>query len=140
MNEREIQQSLVNLELQRAQLDTLTEQLQLIQMSMEENMRAKETLASFKDTPPDSEILVPVGGNSFVFAKVGSNSKAIVGIGSGVSVEKPIEEAVKTIEARVEELVETYTKLGERRAELEAQTARLSQQVQQEYQKLQRKA
>jgi prefoldin alpha subunit len=137
MNEKELRQSLATLELYRAQLQSLAEQLQLIQMSLEENARAKETLSSFKDAPIDSEILVPVGGNSFVFAKVGSNSNAIVGIGSDVSLEKPIEEAVKMIEVRINELVETFTKLGERRSAIEAQSSQLSQQVQQEYQKIQ---
>jgi prefoldin alpha subunit len=140
MNEKELRQSLATLELYRAQLQSLAEQLQLIQMSLEENARAKETLSSFKDTPIDSEILVPVGGNSFVFAKVGSNSNAIVGIGSDVSLEKPIEEAVKMIEVRINELVETFTKLGERRSTIEAQSSQLSQQVQQEYQKIQNRS
>jgi len=140
MNDKELRQSLATLELYRAQLQSLAEQLQLIQMSLEENARAKETLSSFKDTPIDSEILVPVGGNSFVFAKVGSNSNAIVGIGSDVSLEKPIEEAVKMIEVRINELVETFTKLGERRSTIEAQSSQLSQQVQQEYQKIQNRS
>ncbi|MGD0056589.1 MAG: prefoldin subunit alpha [Methanomassiliicoccales archaeon] len=140
MNEKELQQSLATLELCRAQLQSLADQQQLIQMSLEENARAKETLSSFKETPIDSEILVPVGGNSFVFAKVGSNSKAIVGIGSGVSLEKSVEEAVKMIEARINELVETFTKLGEKRSTIEAQSSQLSQKVQQEYQKIQNRS
>lgn len=140
MNEKELRQSLATLEFYRAQLQSLAEQLQLIQMSLEENARAKETLSSFKDAPIDSEILVPVGGNSFVFAKVGSNSNVIVGIGSDVSLEKPIEEAVKMIEIRINELVETFTKLGERRSAIEAQSSQLSQQVQQEYQKIQNRS
>ncbi|MDD1773871.1 MAG: prefoldin subunit alpha [Methanomassiliicoccales archaeon] len=137
MNEKELQQSLATLELYRAQLQSLAEQQQLIQMSLEENARAKETLSNFKSAPIDSEILVPVGGNSFVFAKIGSNSKAIVSVGSRVSLEKPIEDAMKMIETRINELVETFTKLGERRSAIEAQSSQLSQQLQQEYQRIQ---
>ena len=137
MNEKELQQSLATLELYRAQLQSLAEQQQLVQMSLEENARAKETLSNFKSAPIDSEILVPVGGSSFVFAKIGSNSKAIVSIGSRVSLEKPIEDAMKMIETRINELVETFTKLGERRSAIEAQSSQLSQQLQQEYQRMQ---
>jgi len=137
MNEKELQQSLATLELYRAQLQSLAEQQQLVQMSLEENARAKETLSNFKSAPIDSEILVPVGGNSFVFAKIGSNSKAIVSVGSRVSLEKPIEDAMKMIETRINELVETFTKLGERRSAIEAQSSQLSQQLQQEYQRIQ---
>ncbi|MDD1769001.1 MAG: prefoldin subunit alpha [Methanomassiliicoccales archaeon] len=137
MNEKELQQSLATLELYRAQLQSLAEQQQLVQMSLEENARAKETLSNFKSAPIDSEILVPVGGSSFVFAKIGSNSKAIVSVGSRVSLEKPIEDAMKMIETRINELVETFTKLGERRSAIEAQSSQLSQQLQQEYQRMQ---
>lgn len=137
MNEKELQQSLATLELYRAQLQSLAEQQQLVQMSIEENARAKETLSSFKTAPVDSELLVPVGGSSFVFAKVGSNSKAIVSIGSGVSLEKPIDDAAKMIETRINELVDTFTKLGERRSAIESQSSQLSQQLQQEYQRIQ---
>lgn len=100
MDERELQQSLASLELLRAQLQSLAEQQQIIQLSLEENSRAKDTLLSLKDAPVDSEILVPIGGSSFAFTKVGSNSRVIIGVGSGISIEKPIDEAVKIIDVR----------------------------------------
>lgn len=137
MNEQELRQAMATLDLFRAQLESIAENMQLIQVSLEELARARETLAQYKGAGEDSEILVPIGGNSFVFAKVASNSKAIVGIGTGVSVEKSMDEAIQTMESRADELVETMKKLSERRNVLEAQATQLSQAVQQEMQALQ---
>ncbi|MBC7108371.1 MAG: prefoldin subunit alpha [Methanomassiliicoccales archaeon] len=139
MSEKELQESLALLDLYRAQIESLAEQQQIVQASIEEHMRAKSTLTSVSKSEEGTEILVPVGGNSFVFAKVASNKKAIVGIGSGISVEKPMDEAVKTIESRLQELIDTFNKLGERRSALEAQSSQLTRKIQETYQKVQQR-
>ncbi|MEM2978906.1 MAG: prefoldin subunit alpha [Methanomassiliicoccales archaeon] len=137
MSERELQESLALLELYRAQIEGLVEQQQIVQASIEEHLRAKSTLTGVSKAEEGAEVLVPVGGSSFVFARVSSNNKAIVGIGSGVSIEKPIDEALKTIESRLQELVETFNKLAERRSALEAQSTQLTRKIQETYQKAQ---
>jgi prefoldin alpha subunit len=78
-----------------------------------------------------------VGGNSFVFAKVSDNQKALVGVGSGVTVEKPLGEAIKTLETRINELAEAGKKITESLTMLEARSSQLSQIVQAEYERLQ---
>ena len=137
MNEEDLKQALAALELYRGQAQTLAEQQNLVQFSLGEYTRAKETLAMWKDTPQDAEILVPVGGNSFVFAKVDSNSKALVGVGTGLTMEKPIQEALDTFEARIKELTEGLKKVGENRAVAESRANQLAQMVQGEYDRLQ---
>jgi prefoldin alpha subunit len=139
MNEQELRQAMSALDLFRAQLESIAENQQLIQLSLEELGRAKETLSQYQKAIEGDELLVPIGGNSFVFAKVASNSKAIVGIGTGVSVEKPIEDAVKTMDDRAKELMDTMRKLTDRRMALEEQANQLSQVVQQEVQALQQR-
>jgi len=137
MNEQELRQAMSALEVYRVQLQSIAENMQLIQISLEELARARETLLKYKEAGEGSEILVPIGGNSFVMAKVASNTKAIVGIGTGISVEKSMDEAIQTMDARSNELTESMRKLAERRNALEAQAAQLSQAVQQEINALQ---
>ncbi len=139
MNEQELRQAMSALEIFRAQLESIGENQQLIQMSLEELGRARETLNQYQKAAVGDELLVPIGGNSFVFAKVESNSKAIVGIGTGVSVEKPVEDAIKTMDDRAKELMDTMKKLTDRRMALEEQANQLSQVVQQEVQALQQR-
>jgi prefoldin alpha subunit len=139
MNEQELRQAMSALEMFRVQLESITENQQLIQLSLEELGRARETLNQYQSAPEGSELLVPIGGNSFVFAKVASSSKAIVGIGSGVSVEKSMDEAVKIMDERAKELVDTMKKLTDRRMALEEQANQLSQAVQMEIQAAQQR-
>ncbi len=137
MNEEEMRQAMAALEVYKAQLDSIAQNMQLIQLSLDELARAKETLTQYSKAAPDSEILVPIGGSSFVFAKVATNSKALVGVGTGVTVEKSMDEAIKTVEERNLELIDTLKKLADKRAGMEAEAGRLSQAVEAEYQKLQ---
>jgi prefoldin alpha subunit len=138
MNEQELRQAMSTLELFRAQLESIAENQQLIQISLEELGRARETLNQFQNAKEGDELLVPIGGNSFVFAKVATNAKAIVGIGTGISVEKSMDEAIKTMDDRSKELLDTMNKLNDRRLAIEEQANVLSQAVQQEVQALQR--
>jgi prefoldin alpha subunit len=138
MNEQELRQAMSTLELFRAQLESIAENQQLIQISLEELGRARETLNQFQKAKEGDELLVPIGGNSFVFAKVATNAKAIVGIGTGISVEKSMDEAIKTMDDRSKELLDTMKKLNDRRLAIEEQANVLSQAVQQEVQALQR--
>jgi prefoldin alpha subunit len=138
VNEDELKQALSALEIYRAQAESLSEQQQVLQLSLQEYARAKETMANWKKTKEGEEILVPIGGNSFVFAKVGVRDKALVGIGSGVTVERPVDDAIASIDARIKELTEAQKKLGENLAAVEMRSSQLTQAVQVEYDRLQR--
>ncbi|MCU0861209.1 MAG: prefoldin subunit alpha [Methanomassiliicoccales archaeon] len=139
MNEQEIKQALATLELYRAQAEALAEQQQIIQFSLDEYTRARDTLGKWKDAEPDAELLVPVGGNSFVFAKVADSKRALVGVGSGVTVERSVEDAIKTLETRTNELAEAAKKVNESLFMLEQRSAQLQQAVQAEYERMQQK-
>ena len=132
MNEQELRQAMSTLELYRTQLASIAENQQLIQVSIEELARARETFTQYKDAEPGSELLIPVGGSSFVFAKVEINDKAIVGLGTGVSMEKPIDEAISLMEERAIELMESLKKLIDRRMDIEGKAEELTYIVQQE--------
>lgn len=139
MNEQELRQAMSALEMFRVQLESISGNQQLIQMSLEELARAKETLTKYQATTEGAELLMPIGGNSFVFATVASNKKALIGIGSGVTIEKPIEEAAKMMEERARELSETAKKLNDRRLALEDQAGQLSDAIQSEMQAAQQR-
>jgi prefoldin alpha subunit len=54
-------------------------------------------------------MLVPIGGSSYVKVKLADPNKIIVGMGSGVSVEKPLADAKATLKERLDELQQTMT-------------------------------
>jgi len=137
MNQDELRQALMMLDMYKAQLETLAGQIQILQYSVEEVARARETISKIAEAAEDDEILMPVGANSFVYAKVASNSKALIGIGSKLSVEKDMSDAVKTMDSNLEEITQALKEVTVQSSELEARAKQLSSIVQQEYQKLQ---
>ena len=137
MNDDELRQALAALDAYKNQLNSLTQQSQLLQMSYEETLAASRTLASLVDAKEGDEIMVPVGASSFITAKVTSSPKAVVGVGNKVSVEKDLSDAVEYMRSNLEEIAEALKKLNESMQEMDAAARNLSLAVQQEYQRRQ---
>jgi len=137
MNDDELRQALSVLEMYKAQLDALAQQAQIFQMSLEEAIKARETLKAFLNAKEGDELLIPVGGASFVSARATGEKKAIIGIGSRISVEKDLDDAVAYMDNTAKEISEALKKAGESIAEMEQNARNLSLAVQQEYQRRQ---
>jgi prefoldin alpha subunit len=137
MNDGELRQALTVLEAYKEQLDALTQQARLFQVSLEEAIRARETLKAFLSAKEGDEILVPVGALSFVSAKATGDNRAIVGIGSRISVEKDLDSAVAFMDETVKDITEALKKSGETISEMELSARNLSLAIQQEYQRRQ---
>ena len=65
---------------------------------------ANMTLDGVEKERENSELLVPIGGGSYVKMKLANSDKVVVGIGAGVSVEKQLPEAKAVLKERLEEL------------------------------------
>ncbi|MCK4442926.1 MAG: prefoldin subunit alpha [Thermoplasmata archaeon] len=118
MSAEELQSAVAEYEALRAQLEALAQQNELLRMSLEEHMRAKETMSRFQVGGEGAEILVPVGANSFVFAQISDPDKAIVGIGSDLTVEEDMEDAIKGLDVKIEEIETALKGLTERVVEV----------------------
>jgi prefoldin alpha subunit len=68
---------------------------------------ASLTLEGMEKEKENAELLVPIGGNSYVKAKISDTNKIIVGLGAGVSVEKTLVDAKATLKERLDELEKT---------------------------------
>jgi prefoldin alpha subunit len=65
------------------------------------------TLEDVEKEKEDAELLVPIGGSSYVKAKLANPDKVVVGMGAGVSVEKTLQEAKAIVKERIDELEKT---------------------------------
>ncbi len=133
MSEQEMRQAMAALEAYKAQLEAIDEQGQLLQMSLEDYSRAKDTLEAVAKGKAGDELLLPVGGGAYVYASIVRNDRALVGVGTGVSMDKPMEEAIAIVEARIGELMDALKKVGESRTVLESKMQQVAQLIQQEY-------
>jgi prefoldin alpha subunit len=137
MNDDEFRQALAALDMYQAQLESLARQVQIFQVSLEETIRARETVKAFLNTKEGDELLIPIGAASFVTAKATGDNRAIVGVGSRMSVEKDLDGAVAFLEETVKEITEALKKSTESINDMESKARNLSAAVQQEYQRRQ---
>jgi prefoldin alpha subunit len=132
MNKEELQKSLYMLELHRAQVSTLAKQLELIESSVNENLRAKETLLNYKKSG-SAEMLVPIGGDVFIFASPKKNPKAISSVGAGVAVECSIDNAVNRIDDKLKMLNDAGKKIVDGMEKTQNEIDNLSEKVEKMY-------
>ena len=137
MNDDELRQALATLETMKVQLDAMAQQARFFQLSLEETMRAHDTLDAFAKAKEGDEVLVPAGASSFVIATVTSKRKAVVGLGNKVSIDMDLDEAAKYMADSANEVKDAIQKLNENMRQMDSQARSLSMSIQQEYQRRQ---
>lgn len=100
--------------------------------SISELSATVETVKKIKGLKPDTEVLVPIGSDSFATAKIAHTDKVVTGLGADVAAERSIEYTVKMLEARMTELGQAMEqarqeleKLGERIEALRPEAERI---------------
>ena len=123
MTEQQVQEDLMRLDAYRNQLNQLVQQHQYLAASRGDHLRAKEALEGLDRLGDGSELLIPIGGETFVHGRPTAGQKVLIGVGSGVVVEL---ERPKVIEI----LAERLTKIDQAAQELEGQIRGLDERVQ----------
>ena len=87
--------------------DTLQQRIGMVNAAITDLTYANMTLDGIATEKENTELLVPIGGNTYVKAKIADTNKIIVGVGAGVSVEKTLPDAKVTLKERLDELEKT---------------------------------
>ncbi len=103
-NEEELRRTSIELRYLEQTAEALQSRLNMINAVRTDLTYATMALEGLEKEAEDSELLVPIGGTSYIKTKLANPDKLIVGIGAGVSVEQTKEEAKNTIKRRVEDL------------------------------------
>lgn len=88
----------------RAQADAYKQNIDMINSHLAELSMVKDSLEQVGSLAQENEILVPLGAESFVRAKVVDTQNVIIGIGAEVAVKKTIAQAKQDVENRAKEL------------------------------------
>ena len=102
--EEELRQLTVEMRLLEQAADTLQQRLSMLNAAITDLSYANMTLDGVEKEKEDSELLVPIGGGSYVKMKLASPDKVIVSLGAEVSVEKPLADAKTILKERIDEL------------------------------------
>jgi prefoldin alpha subunit len=108
-NQEEIRKISVELRYLEQTAEALQSRLSMLNAVTQDLTYANMTLQSLEKEKENSELLVPIGGTSYIRAKLDNPDNIIVGIGAGVSVEKTRQEAKDIIKKRLEDLEKART-------------------------------
>jgi len=137
VDERQLRQDYAELEAAKAQLEGLAKQQQLIQLAVEEHVRARETIKQMGTKQAGEELLVPIGADSYIHAKISDDRSAVIGVGSAVSINRTPEEAEKILDSKIDDLSRAFKSITDRAAQMEAMIQELSEKVQAQIELLQ---
>ncbi len=110
-DEKTFRRLLTELRLLEETADALQNRINLVNAAVTELAFASSTIEGLGKEKKGTPLLVPVGGGSFIKAEVATTETIVVGMGVGVSVEKPRNEAKQIVEKRIAELEKTRSTL-----------------------------
>ena len=128
--EAEVSRYLALLEMYKDQIESLANQSQIIQAMIEEYNRTKITLDKINNVEDGTEVLVSIGGGAFVNANIKDTKKIVYNIGAEVMVEKTIDDAIRSIDERIDLLYNNLQKVIETTQKLEEAATQISEKVQ----------
>jgi len=108
----------VELRILEGTADALQSRVNLVNAALTELTIASMTLEGLEKEKEDAPLFVPIGGGSYIKAKLESADKVIVGMGANVSVERTIKEAKENMGNRIAELEKTRITLGQQFAQV----------------------
>jgi prefoldin alpha subunit len=98
--------------------ETLQQRISIMNAAMTDLTYANMSLDELEKEKENAELLVPIGGGSYVKVKLANADTVVVGIGSGVSIEKTLPEAKAIVKERLSELEKTLTSAQQQLAQV----------------------
>lgn len=117
-DEEELNKLSVEMRLLEQTAETLQQRIGMINAAIRDLTYADMTLESIEKEKKNADLLVPIGGSSYVKAKLANKEKIVVGMGAGVSVEKPLPEAKQIFKERLDELEKTMNSAQQQFAQI----------------------
>ena len=105
--EEELRKLSVEMRFLEQTAETLQQRIGMVNAAMTDLAYASMTLEGMEAEKENAELLVPIGGSSYIKVKLACFDKVVVGMGAGVSIEKTLPEAKAIVKERLEELEKT---------------------------------
>jgi len=132
-----LQKIYVEQQMTESNLSLLQQRIEIVQVYITNYRSGLMVLEEIENKKDGEEMLMNVGGNLFVQAKIVNPDKVTRGLGSGIRIEQTVEEAktavieaVKSLEQQHEALTQEYQKLLARASVLDSQFQQVAAQIQ----------
>jgi len=109
--EEELRRLSVEMRIWEQTAEALQSRISMVNAVITDLTYANMTLEGLEKQKENAELLVPIGGNSYIKARLEDPDKVTVGIGAGVSVEKTLQEAKEIIRKRLDDLEKSRASL-----------------------------
>jgi prefoldin alpha subunit len=110
-----LQRLLAQLSDNEAAVEALRRHISTLVASFTELSMTVDAIKTIKELKPDTEILVPIGSDSFISAKIARSDKVTTGLGADVAAERTADDAITLLEGRAAEIDQA---VGQAREEL----------------------
>ncbi|UCD73351.1 MAG: prefoldin subunit alpha [Candidatus Bathyarchaeota archaeon] len=121
-DEEVLRRLILELRILEGRAGELQARLNVLNAFSNEVQLAQATLDGLKEEKSGIQVLLPVGGGSFVKAVIDKPEKVLVGVGAGISIEKKRTEAVESLQ-------EQQNQLESARQSLQQQTVQVVQRI-----------
>ena len=108
----------VELRILEGTAEALQSRANLVNAALTELRIASMTLEGLEKEKKGTSLFVPIGGGSYITAKLESADNVIVGMGANVAVERTIKEAKENLGNRIAQLEKTRASLGQQFAQV----------------------
>jgi len=109
--DEELSKYLTLIEQYKEQINSVEMQSSYIQAIINEYNKVKITLEQIVKIKKGSEVLLPLGGSTYIEANINDPSKVLFDIGAGIVTEKTSTNAINKIDERINDLQKTQEKL-----------------------------
>lgn len=110
---RELQRILLDLRESQQTAQNLQTQITLLSNTIEEVDDTTETIRGIKKLDSKTDVLVPIGSNSFLRAKLIENDKVLSGLGAELVAERDPDKAIEVLEEQKKEFSESIRRARE---------------------------
>jgi prefoldin alpha subunit len=128
--DEELTKYMTLIEQYKEQMSSLETQSSYIQAAIADYNKAKMTIEQLSKTKKGEEILLPIGGSTYIKAATIDSSQVLFDIGAGVVTEKSLDDAINNIDKRIGDLQKTLERLVEIIQNLQNEAAEVSQKAQ----------
>ena len=126
---KDFQKKYMQYQIARQYITALAEEKAALEAKLAELSMTINSMQQLKGIKKGEEMWSMMGSDVFVTSDIKDISTAIIGVGAGIYVKKPVDEAVKTLNARHTELAEVNKQLRMEIKVLNAQLIRLEPEI-----------
>lgn len=124
--ERQMQEMVMVGESLQMEARALDEQRAFLEQLSRDLGRGRATLDTLRVSQGGEEVLLPVGGGTYVRAQIVEPGKVLSSLGSGVVVESSVDDAIARLEERIRSTEQALERAGSELRRVEQDLARLN--------------